>query len=912
MNKILKWPWIVIAIISIITIFLAIQVPNIKINNAVKIFLPHNHPAKVNNEQMEEIYGSSDVIAVAIKSKKGAILSKDNIVAIEEITSDLEEIVNVDEVTSLTNADYIEGTAEGMKVNELVTESIANKEKLKDKLISWDLYKDNLYTDELNATQISIKLKSELTINEKEEVYFKIQKKLKKYKDSNFKFHIAGSPAINVLMGNNMESDLKRLIPFVIGVVLISLYLSFKNLGGVVLPILTVLISTIWTLGIMALLNIQLTMVSTVIPVLLVAVGSAYGIHIISHYYDDLREKNEKMTEDEHRQVVLETVTKVGKPVLLAGLTTIVGFGSLGTSNIVPIKEFGIFTAVGVATALIVALTLIPAILLVRHNNLQYDEDENGAQGFIDKVILGLYHYFSKKRIRVLVLALIIIIISSYGMSQIVIDNIMIKMFKEDTKIRQGDKFINNNFAGTNILNVLVDGEDKGSLTNPEVLKQMEGLKSYLTTKYDEVGKVTSVADFIKRMNKVMNYPQEETTVAKSNSNKSITSEETTNSFGKESTTEFGTETTSDFEQETTSSFGAETTSDFGGQETTSDFGTKDKVTSQQSKESSLDSKSPSQEKISEKEMVSLLNKAIIKAKKLNLTGEELVEAINKELNYKGAAYNEIPYDPAKYSVADRKQLKNLISQYLLMYSGSLDDLINDQLEPSKARIMVQIKTGSNIVTKKIKEDIKNYVAENFPEGYQISVTGHANMSLAVNNLIVSSQITSILISLVIVFLIVALNYKSIIAGFYGIIPLSISLLINFGVMGFAGIRLDIATSMVASIAIGIGVDYTVHFLAEYYHQRQQTDDLEVVCQNTLLTSGKAIIFNAVSVAAGFSVLLFSNFTPLINLGLLVTLTMITSSLAAMTILPALLNLFKPKFIKKGAVGGKEVDSLNF
>lgn len=683
-----------------------------------------------------------------------------------------------------------------------------------------------------------------------------------------------------------MQSDLKRLIPFVIGVVLVSLYLSFRNFGGVALPMLTVLISTIWTLGIMALLNIQLTMVSTVIPVLLVAVGSAYGIHIISHYYDDLREKNEKITEDEHRQMVLETIRKVGKPVLLAGLTTIVGFGSLGTSNIVPIKEFGIFTAIGVATALLVALTLIPAILLVRHKNLNYSKNQNNDQNLMDRLILGLYHYFSKKRIRVLALALIIILISSYGISQIVIDNVMIEMFKEDTKIRQSDQFINNNFAGTNILNVLVDGKGKGSLTNPEVLKQMGELENYLTAKYDEVGKVTSVTDFIKRMNKAMNYSEEETTTSRDNSAESSSSEETTSSFA-EDTTNFGTETTSDFKSD-------------------SDFGTENKVESQQDKNDRVDIKPPSKSKLSEKEMIVLLNNAIVKAKKLNLTGEELVEAVNEELNYKGAAYNEIPYNSDKYAAANRKQLKNLISQYLLMYSGSLDDLINDQLEPSKARMSVQMTTGSNIVTKKVKEDIKEYVAQNFPQGYHAAIAGHANMSLAVNNLIVSSQIRSILISLLIVFLIVAINYKSLIAGFYGIIPLSVSLLINFGVMGFTGIKLDIATSMVASIAIGIGVDYTIHFLAGYCHERQKTDDLDVVCQRTLLTSGKAIIFNAVSVAIGFAVLLFSNFTPLVNLGLLVTLTMVTASLASMIILPALLNLFKPRFISKSSVADKE------
>ncbi|MBM7555278.1 efflux RND transporter permease subunit [Halanaerobacter jeridensis] len=893
MQRILKWPWVVIGIIAIITIFFAFQLPNIKINNAVKIFLPEDHPAKVANNKMEDIYGSSDIIGLAIKSKKGDLLNQQNIKEISQITKSLEEIVNVDEVTSITNADYISGTSKGMKVEELVEElpkSQSDIYDLKEKLLAWDLYRGNLYSDDLASTQIRVQLKKGLAIEEKEEVYNNIKNKLKKYNKHDFEFYLAGSPAVNVLMGNNMESDLRRLVPFVIAVVLIVLYLSFKNIGGVILPMLTVSISTIWALGIMALLGIELTMVSTVIPVLLVAVGSAYGIHIISHYYDDLRkESKHNLTEEKHREIVFKTVKKVGKPVLLAGLTTIVGFSSLATSSIIPIKEFGIFTAIGVFTALIVALTLIPAILLAQHGNLEYNEEEK-EDSIINGVLMKLYSYFSGARVRVLVLAIIIMIASLYGISKVVIDNVMIEMFREDTEIRKADQFINQNFSGTNILNVMIDGPNDGSLTNPEVLKEMDNLNKYLINKYDQVGKVTSVADFIKRMNQVMHYPEEETEDTNQSQTEDLSENETTSDFGQETTSSFGEENTSDF--------GSETTSDFS-EETTSDFGSSSKEKESESANEEVKNLAPSTKKMSEKEVIKLLNKAVVRAEKLDLTGEELVDAVSKELNYMGAAYNEVPYHPEKYPAQNREQLKNLVSQYLLMYSGSLDDLINEQLEPSKGRMMVQIKTGSNIVIKKIKKDIQNYIEHYFPDGYEVSMAGYADMSLAVNNLIVSSQIMSILVSLVVVFLIVAVTYRSVIAGLYGIIPLGISLLINFGIMGYTGIKLDIGTAMVASIAIGIGVDYTIHFLSAYHYERQRSEDLEEVCQNTILTAGKAIIFNAASVAAGFAVLLFSNFYPLVNLGLLVMLTMITSSIASMTILPALLNLFQPDFISK-------------
>ena len=125
------------------------------------------------------------------------------------------------------------------------------------------------------------------------------------------------------------------------------------------------------------------------------------------------------------------------------------------------------------------------------------------------------------------------------------------------------------------------------------------------------------------------------------------------------------------------------------------------------------------------------------------------------------------------------------------------------------------------------------------------------------------------------------------------------AILINFAVMGYFGIKLDISTAMVASVAIGIGIDYTIHFMSNYHYERLRTDDIETVSINTLRTTGKAIIFNAIAVASGFLVLMFSQFNPLMYLGMLIALTMLTSSIGAMTLLPVLLNIFKPGFISK-------------
>lgn len=913
MDRILKQEKLIVVTILIITLLFAWQIPNIEINNDIEVFLPDNHISKLTNNEIEDVFGGNDRMVVALKVKSGDLFTIENISLIAELTEQFEGIAGVDEVTSLSNADYIEGTAEGMVVEELAEEIPTDDEgiyDLKRKLLSWDLYRDNLYSNDFKATQILVSLKDNLTNEEKDQIYYQIKAISNNYHNSKLEIYIAGATAVNVLMGDNMLQDIKHLIPFIVIILILALFLFFRKVLPVVLTMVTVIISTIWAVGLMALLGINMTLVSTVIPVLLIAVGSAYGIHILSHYYDDLAREKNTISIERHREIVLATVRQMGKPVFLAGLTTVVGFGSLATSQIIPIKTFGIFTAIGIAVAFLVAIFLIPSLLLIKFaKEKNASADKYQTNGYFKIIVSRLHDFYAQKRISIILFIVIIVVSSIVGMTRIIIDTPLIEMFKEKTEIRQADNFINNNFSGTSLMNVMIEGEGKGSLTDPEILKEIDSLEKYLMENVTEVGKASSISDFIKRMNRVMHYPEAEKGEQLENNiidEESETSSSFYSGFNKSSNDEEGISSFYSESEETSSSFYTDSGDDIEESEMTSSFyadeneETVNKQTSNDSEQGSIIKFGPDREKnISEYDFVTLLNNALIRSNKLGLSGEELIELINKEMNYRGAVYNEIPYDLNKYPAEDKQGLKNLISQYLLLYSGNLDDMINDQLEPDKAQLIIQLNSPSNLVAAKVKKEVINYSNNYFPKGYNLKISGNADMALAANNLIVHSQTLSIVVSFIIVFLIVAISYRSLLAGIYGIIPLAFSLLINFGLMGYTGIKLDVGTAMVASIAIGIGVDYTIHFLDRYYTERKKSADLNKVTRNTLLSTGKAIIFNAISVAAGFMVLVFSNFYPLVYLGLLIALTMFTSSLAALTILPLLLNVFKPSFISK-------------
>lgn len=914
-----RHPWMVIAVISVVTVFFGAWIPTIELDNDTFHFIPDEHPERLAFKETEDIFGEAIGMVVGVEVESGSIFEKDVLLFVDSLTKRIEGLSQVGDVMSVTNTDFIAATQEGMEVVP-IADSIESEDDirlLKSRLLSWDMYEGVLYSRDFKATQIVVPIKSTSTEDEREEIYESIKQAIRELSIPGIKTYVAGTPAMTVLISQNMNSDIRLLIPLVVLVLTGSLFISFRRLGGVILPLVTVVISTIWTVGLMALMGIKLSLIGTVIPVLMVAVGSAYGIHIISHYYDLIRDKGSSISEDEHVELITETVRDVGKPVLLAAITTMVGFGSLATSQVRPIQEFGLFSAFGVLAALIVAVTFIPSILLVRHKALKSAVPKAGKKDGADSFMMILYRLFSSKRASIILFALIAIGLGIYGTTLLDKDNVLVDYFKPNTEIRKADSFFREKFTGTKSFEIVVDGGHKGALTNPDVLLAMDELAAYLKDKYPEVKKVVSFSDFIKRINQVLNTPPEHIAEASQYADRStepagLSQKEEPNAGGEDfSSLSFFSDQDGGNDQADTSANSASNSnkeSAASGQEDSSLFFFDSSGLTEESETNAdyasedagkTDNKKEAKDAIDAVDFARIVNQAYSMANSQDISAKELINLINRETNYMGAAYYEIPHDPARYNLSSKEELSNLISQYLLLFSGNLSSWIDDAIEPSMTKISVQISDTGSIKPYMIAKDAEQYAKTHFPEGYSIRTSGVAKVEYALTDLIVKSQVISIVVSLALVFLIIVINFRSVVAGIYGLIPLGITVLINFGLMGILGIKLDISTSMVASLAIGIGIDYTIHFLNYYHRERLKTGDSSKASSNSIRGVGKAIIFNAVSVAAGFLVLLLSMFTPLNYLGLLIAITMITSSTASISLLPALFSIKEPAFLRK-------------
>jgi predicted RND superfamily exporter protein len=864
LEKIYRRPLVIIVIIGLITVFFALQLPRAELDNNNIRFVPEDDEARLTSEFIDDTFGSSLFILVGLERREGDIFDPPFIRRVREFVDRMEEIEITGEVNSIVSSDYITGEGDAIVVEKLVGEDFsgtaAETGELKNRLLSWDMYRRALVSDDYTATQILVPLDMAYEDASRPEVidsFIEIRDIAKEMFASYADVYVTGIPIISATINEAMKADLVIMIPLVILVVLLILFFSFRRLDAVVLPIITVAAAVIWTMGAMPLLGIKLTVLSTVLPVILVAVGSAYGIHVITHYQDDIRPG---MNREEHMALVMGLLRKIGKAVFLAALTTFAGFGSFCFTRVLPIREFGIFSSFGVFASFLIAVTLIPALILARGPKplMAGREQEADAGDSFAAGIAGLFSAITAKRRSVICVTVLIVAVSIYGVTKVVIDNIFVEYFKTTTDISRSDKFIREKFGGSKVVSVVARAGSPEELLHPEVLSAMDSLSLFLEERVPEVGKAMGFTDLVKRMNQVFNVDESPGGI------RPAVRAERAGSFGFDS---FG---FGDFDETAAPENSFPETAADGGEE---------------KKPAGLE------------DLVALLKEAAGSGKHRDMNAAELIREAERLVNYDGLAYYEIPSDPARYGKTSPEELTQLVSNYLLLLSGSIGSYANDPLEPTAIKTTVQLRTLGEEDTSRALGAIRRFIGNHFPEHITTIVGGSALVEASLNRLVVQSQLSSVLISIFLVFLIIALSNRSLLAGIIGIAPLSISVLINFAVMGFLGIKLNIGTSMVASVSVGIGIDYTIHYIETYkreYRARGREGDF---LRRTFITSGKAILINAVSVGAGFAVLVFSQFVMLEDLGLLIALTMGTSAVVSLTVIPVLLMLIKPKFI---------------
>lgn len=279
----------------------------------------------------------------------------------------------------------------------------------------------------------------------------------------------------------------------------------------------------------------------------------------------------------------------------------------------------------------------------------------------------------------------------------------------------------------------------------------------------------------------------------------------------------------------------------------------------------------------------------------------ELVRNVNKALNAD---------DPAYYSIPSTREA---VAQELLLFTmqggSGLDSIVSYDFQ--KALVSAR---AANVPTSElggIIDEVEAMADEEFRgTGIDTRVVGLPKVMLRMMDKFMDDQTKSLILSALGVWLVVSVISGSAIIGFLCLIPLCVSVLINFGFMSYMHIPLDVVTIMISGISIGIGVDYSIHLTSRYRYELRNGKGQSDALRATITSTGRGIFFNAFTLMSGFGLLVFSTFRAISIFGMLVAGTMFTSGLGALVFLPAVLRLIDPRHIRGMKMFSRDKTSL--
>ncbi len=486
-----KW-WFIIGPI-ILTMVAVMLLTRIKINSNLESYFPDNLNSKVNSRLIEETFGAGEPLLLILENDD--ILNPQTLVRIENITNELSLMSIFDDVISLFNMKNIKGENGSMVVDPLISEipqTLQEREELRETIRNNELAFKTFVSDNFRFALILIKVKK--GTNDKEAVSA-VEKMLQDF-PGNDNYYLNGMPYLRIETSNKITRDLVILLPLAILIMIFFFLISFREFRGVWLPLSVVIISTAVSMAILPLMRWPLTLIGVLIPVMMIAIANNYGVHIIVRY----QEFNAAHPKWSMHQITLKALSVLKSPIILTGLTTIVGILGLITHILIPARQIGYISAIGIGLALFLSLTFLPSLLSILKKGKIHKEFSETKNGVLGSILTSISRQIiARPKAVIVIFAVAFLIIGScIKFMQVAPDND--KVLPKQHPYNQTISIANNNFGGTKFLSVMFEGD----IQDPAVLKRIDNYETELK-KLPEIGSVTSLASVIRIMSKALN-----------------------------------------------------------------------------------------------------------------------------------------------------------------------------------------------------------------------------------------------------------------------------------------------------------------------------------------------------------------------------------------------------------------------
>lgn len=474
------------------------NVRNLKVSFGPTSWFEKDSPELVFLDDYKKSFGVDETFVVALETPNG-IFNEKTFKLMTEVTEQLWLAKDIIRVDSLTNYNLVETIDDDIIIEPVyLEEDPPNYQELKKKVLSHEDLPGYMVSKDGTTTFLFASIKPVFEgIPDYIKIREDIKQRMKKIEDAHpeYHFHILGSGALNAALKEVSFKDLRVLFPLFILFLLVVFFLFFKNIAGILMPLTIVILTNLTTLGLAGLLDIKVVTITFVIPIILMAIGIADSIHILEYFFNNYHSSGDK------KDALAKTLDKNLSPTLLTSVTTAIGFFSLMTADLVPIREMGMICGIGVMLAWFYSfVVVVPYVLYIpiKKRNIQSR----------DGIRLGISAWFMKFIVNHKIKIISVFSIVTTGMIALGLTNQInsnpYQNFAKHLEVRKANDFFLKKIGGLNGPQILIDSGAEDGIYQPEFLKKVDALQNWLNEK-EEINNVSSILNVLKQTNRALN-----------------------------------------------------------------------------------------------------------------------------------------------------------------------------------------------------------------------------------------------------------------------------------------------------------------------------------------------------------------------------------------------------------------------
>ncbi|MBN1796081.1 MAG: MMPL family transporter [Sedimentisphaerales bacterium] len=856
---------LVIALMIIVALVTGAMIPLIKVDTDPENMLSADEPVRVFHDQTKERFSLSDIVVVGIVNNKdpGGIFNPASLTKVYELTEfaknelkwpdkdNPERQVGLIEADLLAPSvvDYISQGSSGQvnfewfmkKPPATQTEAL----EIRDKARNSPLLTGTIFSEDEKAVCLYLPLTSkDLSYR----TYSKLREKIETF-EGDEEYYVTGLPVAEDTFGVEMFIQMAISAPTAMVVIFLLMLVFFRKLILVIAPMIVAMISVITTMGLLIGFGFPVHIMSSMIPIFLMPIAVVDSIHILSEFFDLYTKQKGRM------KTVKEVMGNLFTPMLYTSLTSAAGFASLALTPIPPVQVFGLFVAAGIMIAWVCTVTFVPAyIMTIKEESLEnfghaavHEEKAN----WLTKVLKGTGGFtYSRAKIILSVIA-VIVMVAVYGITQIQVNDNPVKWFSKSHPIRQADIELNKHFGGTYMAYLVLEDATEGRIEQgfTDYLKQIWQKKAgELKEQFPDAANAISQAEKLLESEPSQDETREqyleriiETVNAKLDAAK---------------------DTEIDFWYEVT------------------DFFEKEKAALALFKQPQvLEYIAGLQEYLKETGLVGKSNSVT-----------DIVKKVHKEL---------IDGKPENYKVPNSSAA---VAQCLIQFQSShkpnhLWHFVT--YDYNKTNLWLQLTSGDNKDMEKVVKAVDDFFASNTPAvPLKYNWAGLTYINTVWQEKMVFGMLQSFLGSFIIVFIMMAVLFRSALWGIICMVPLTITIVLIYGIIGLAGKDYDMPVAVLSALTLGMAVDFAIHFLERARESYNQTGSWKASASVMFGEPARAISRNVLVIAIGFLPLLLAPLVPYKTVGIFLCAIMGLSGVVTLTALPAIIKIAEKALFK--------------